>query len=171
MSLIYTLAWMELRRLRIHGLLLALAAALLVLWLGIDIGNISYGNFTFESSSSGSDPDITDMFRGFSGETLLTMLSIIFPTLSALSFGLLFAVLTPFRSPQEWEQGQFQMLKMSSWTQYQIQLARFLIYGVLLLSYSMIIIFAGSVGLATSDINLPYLVPHTFINSDVLCLQ
>ena len=171
MSLIYTLAWMELRRLRIHGLLLAISAALLILWLGIDFGHISDSNFTFESSTNSSDPDISEILRGFSGETVLTMLSIAFPTLGALSFGFLFAVLTPFRSPQEWEQGQFQMLKMSSWTQYQIQIARYLIYSVLLLCYSLIIILAGSVAIATSDINLPHLVLDTALMSIFMVLS
>ncbi|SMF59523.1 hypothetical protein [Pseudobacteriovorax antillogorgiicola] len=160
-QLFYTLLWLEARRLRIHITLLLIAFGLLLLWLGIDFGTFSNFEYQFESSGDGSG--FMDSLNSLSMETLIAALGIVVPSFSCLAFGSLLLMIAPFRSPQEWQQGHFQMLKMSSWSQYHIQCARFLIYLLLALVFFVPVIATGAMALASDDtINIPY-VTQDFI--------
>lgn len=157
MNLLLTLLPSEARRLKLHFVISGLIVALLIAWLGLDFDSIS-GDISFHSQGN-----IDNGFQSFfSIDSIIPTLGIVLPSMLALSAICLVGLLMPFRSQKEWETGQFQLLKMCSWSQYPIQIVRFCIYLVVCLTLTLTIITTMALALKSSP-NSPAQFSHDLI--------
>ena len=157
MKLFLTLAKIEAVRLKLHLLLSAILTAFFILWLGIDFTSMEGFNFTMETSGT--------MDLGADQQSLITMdallaLSEIFIPLTVAILGIcLLLILLPFRGPREWQEGQFQLIKMCSWSLYQIQLSRFVIYFLFgTLCMGLLLFSASCAVIMNEQAQVPYLL-------------
>jgi len=143
MKLMTCLFWLESKRLRLHIIATFLIVAMLVLLLGVGFGDVSALQYQIQLDA---DDAYRDVIEGLSSQAIYVILSTLIPGLMAASLVLLVSMLAPFRGSNEWQNGQFQMFKMSSWSLYHIQLGRFLtlcLFGLISLSaIAMIMVIA-----------------------------
>lgn len=140
MNLLRTLALIEFRRLKIQQAIFGVLFVVFVLWLGIDINSFSELSFQMDSNDEKSSEAIAKLTEA----AVEGMFAILLPLMTLTAAGALTAITLPFRSPREYQEGQFQMIKMSSWSLYRVQLMRYGLYS------AGTFVFFGILGLAAT---------------------
>ncbi len=151
MNLFKIIAWLEGRRLRTHIVILILALTLIAIWVGL---NPSLVNSEFKVSLSMDDTDF-QLQKILSMESSIKLMSLWGKIIAFAAIGYIMMTVIPFRSDREWQQGQFQMMRMSQWTTFQIQGVRLLLYfGISWLFFTLLSILAV-IGIQVENIDYP----------------
>jgi hypothetical protein len=148
MKLLSSLFWLESKRLRLQIILTVITLLLYAFMLGFSLKDLSIFDIQY-SINMQSDQTLPSLTSGLSQEKILSLFAILIPAFLAFSFVTFNSLRAPFRSPSEWQDGQFQLFKLSSWSSYQIQLGRFLVFCLLGLVPIILITF-GVVAAITS---------------------
>ncbi|SMF22864.1 hypothetical protein SAMN02745866_01453 [Alteromonadaceae bacterium Bs31] len=138
-QLIFTVGWLEFTRTKTRNwllLLLILGSAFLLLSYGDSVAGFQKHHQDDRSDFELISPERLADKRGISNE-FVNLASI--PTAAVTAavgfFGFIVLLTIPFRSRQEWEDGQFQMISMGRFNFYQVESARFLSYLSLAVLY------------------------------------
>ena len=171
-QLIFTIIWLEFTRTKARNwllLILILVSGFMLLSYGHSVAGIQKHSNEDTSNIEFISPERLAVHQGINDNFVpLSSIPTALVTATASFIGFIILLTIPFRSRQEWEDGQFQMISMGRFNFYQVEVARFLsylflaalFYSVLLLSSSLYAWLSGVVtpqGIKTMNLFIGYL--------------
>lgn len=155
----------ELRRHRVFIILMALA--LLISGLLLTPSENFESSFEFQMSMN-SQGDEAELMQHSLFLELMQLSVVSFQILPALIFGLVLAVLFPWRKQEHWDNGSFQMWLLSPWPSYIWESFRIITYVLFLLIYYALLLSMTAFSL-NQRLEEPYQIISTFLTL-LLCL-